>query len=80
MSVQNIRSLRNAENFFKIKKDIRWFLFRKELSQEDIILLLNYFSLNENKSKDYQLIMKRIETCLAKNKYDFNNHLYREIF
>ena len=24
--------------------------------------------------------MKRIETCLDKNKYDFNNHLYREIF
>lgn len=81
MSVQNIRSLRNAENFFQNKKILDDFLFRKELSQEDIILLLNYyFSLNENKSKDYQLIMKRIETCLDKNKYDFNNHLYREIF
>ena len=81
MSVQNIRSLRNAENFFQNKNILHDFLFRKELSQEDIILLLNYyFSLNENKNKDYQLIMKRIETCLDKNKYDFNNHLYREIF
>lgn len=81
MSVENIQNLRNAENFFQNKNILHDFLLRKELSQEDLILLLNYyFSLNENKSKDYQLSMKRIETCLDKNKYDFNNHLYRGIF
>lgn len=81
MSVQNIRNFINAESFFSNKVILHDFLNKKELVQKDLILLLNYyFSLYENKGKDYHINMKKIENFFSNNKYNFNESIYKEIF